>query len=113
VTVKIILRNIAYASCAILYSACEKETSMPEACSNDAIMVRIITNQRATVQASQGNFYLVEQGAIDTRLVPCNLAKEFQEDNLQVTISGEVKATTSVPSGPCCTENIIILKITR
>lgn len=108
-----ILRNIAYASFAILYSACEKETSIPEACSNDAITLRIITNQPATIKGSPGNFYLVEQGAIDTRLVPCNLAKEFQEDNLQVTISGEVKATTAVASGPCCTENIIILKITR
>ena len=55
----------------------------------------------------------VEQGSIDTKLLPCNLPMEFIQDGLQVVISGEVKSTPQSGFGPCCTENFVITKITR
>ena len=32
----------------------------------------------------------MENGAIDTKLIPCNLPQEFQINNLMVTINGDV-----------------------
>ncbi len=57
--------------------------------------------------------YVVEENAIDNKLIPCNLTKEFQVDNLLVTISGDVKETVQSASSPCCSENFVITKIVR
>ena len=110
---KLLVRITAFSALAILFSSCEKETNSPVNCLNDAATLRIITNQQATIKAFGGNFYIVKQGAIDTRLIPCNLTKEFQKDNLPVIISGDVKALVQPLSGICCTENLVIVKITR
>ncbi len=57
--------------------------------------------------------YIIEQGTIDTKLIPCNLPIEFVQDNLQVIISGDVKLRPREANEPCCTEDIVITKITR
>ena len=75
--------------------SCKKDnnTNSNTDCFPNATTVRQITNGQATVKAAGEKFYIVEQGTIDTKLNPCSLAQEFQVDNLQVTISGDVKLT--------------------
>jgi len=80
-------------------------------CYSDAITTRTILNKPATIRLQSGQYFIVEQGTIDTKLLPCNLSAEFQIDNLPVTISGEVKATAQNAFYPCCIEHFIILKI--
>jgi hypothetical protein len=69
-----------------------------------------INNKQAIIGMSAGKFYIYEVGSIDTRLVPCNLDKDFQVVGLQVTISGY---TRQIPQYTCCTENLVITKISR
>ncbi len=57
--------------------------------------------------------YLVEEGTIDTRLIPCNLSPDFYKDGLVVRISGLVKTTVRNTMAPCCAENFVIVKISR
>ena len=62
---------------------------------------------------SGDTFYIIEEGTIDTRLNPCILDKEFQQNNLKVKISGEVKLTIQGGPSPCCLENFVITKISK
>ena len=96
-----------------LILACNKDNTPTDDCFPNSSTVRQITNQQAIIKLAGGRFYIVEQGAIDTKLNPCNLTKEFQVDNLQVTVSGDVKATAQGGNEPCCTENFVIAKISR
>jgi len=80
-------------------------------CFPDAPVVRQITNEKASVKKADAEFFIVEQGSIDTKLNPCNLPAEFQFNNLEVTISGDVKQQTQLSI--CCVENFVITKITR
>lgn len=96
-----------------LYS-CKKDNNKTDDCFPNETTYRQIVNKQATIRKlPSGLFYIVEQGTIDTKLNPCNLTTDFQVDNLQVTISGDVKATIQGGPGPCCTENLVITKITR
>lgn len=105
---------LTLALCNILPNSCKKENTKTSDCFPNADTYRQIVDRPATVrQQAGGTFYIVEQGTIDTRLNPCNLTTEFQIDNLQVTISGDVKATLQGGTVPCCTENFVITKITR
>ena len=97
----------------MLFHSCKKnETSKTDCFPND-ITTRQIINKQASVKLTNGQFYIVEQGTIDTKLIPCNLTQDFQVDNLQVTISGDVKATAQGGSYSCCSENFVISKIVR
>ena len=89
-----------------------KKTKTDNCFENDPTSGQIV-NKQATVKLMNNKFYLVEQFTIDTWLNPCNLAREFRIDNLQVTISGDVKTTTYPPGEPCCTENFVITKIAK
>jgi hypothetical protein len=93
--------------------ACEKESSTNTDCFSNNLTVRQITNAPATVRNIGGRFYIIEQNTIDTKLNPCTLAQEFQVDNLQVTVSGDVKSTIQNGPEPCCTENFVITRISR
>lgn len=97
----------------VLLSACKKKSD-GDGCHSAAPTIRQLVDKPAVVKvtATVYSVYLVEQGAIDTKLVPCNLPKEFFQNDLQVTISGDVKAAAQ-DGGPCCTENIVITKISR
>jgi hypothetical protein len=93
--------------------ACNKESSPAPGCATDAPTERTLANKAATVKEIGGKFYIVEQNTVDTKLLPCNLDASFAVDNLQVTVSGEVKKTNQTTGGPCCTNNFIISSITR
>ena len=92
--------------------SCKKDIKTTR-CFPDASTVRQITNEQAVIKltATVNPVYIVEQGSIDTKLVPCNFPMEFYQNDLQVIISGDVKATPQ--SGFCCNENFVITKITR
>ncbi len=93
--------------------SCKKNEGTEPDCFSKDVTTRQIVNKKATIKSTGGRFYLVEQGAIDTKLEPCVLAREFQIDNLQVVISGNVKARVQGRLEPCCTENIVITSITK
>ena len=96
----------------VCYS-CKKQGSKDE-CFNGIATIRQLIDRPATIKvtATVHSVYLVEQGAIDTKLIPCNLPMEFMQNDLQVIVSGNVKATPQT-AGPCCAENFTITKITR
>lgn len=97
---------------AVSFVSCKKDTISPDCFSNVATL-RQITNKPALIKYVEGQFYVVEYETIDTKLLPCNLPSEFRIDELKVNISGDVKLSINASTGPCCTENIIITKITR
>jgi hypothetical protein len=97
----------------MVFNSCKKNNNTDE-CFSGVPTVRQITDQPAVIKVTAAVYdvYIVEQGSIDTKLIPCNLAKEFIQNDLQVIISGEVKYTPQ-GSDPCCSENFVITKITR
>ncbi len=101
------------AASAMLFVSCKKEDKT-DGCFPGAATVREITNKPAVIKvtATVNPVYLVEQGAIDTKLIPCNLPKEFMQHDLQVIVSGQVKETKQ-GSEPCCSENFVITEITK
>ena len=99
----------------LILSACKREksqTNSPADCATQQT-IRVILNKQATVHLTGGTWYITEQGAIDSKLKPCNLAKEFEVHQLSVVISGEEKATVQYGPGPCCINNFFITKIAR
>lgn len=96
-----------------LFISCKKDSNHNKDCLPNGKILRQITDQPATVKNINGQFYLVENNAVDSRLNPCNLDKDYQVDNLQVTISGEVKSVVQPGPGPCCTENFVITEISK
>ena len=97
-----------------IVSSCKKDKSSTE-CFAGAPTVRQITHKQAVIKltATVNPVWIIEQGSIDTKLIPCNFPIEFYQDGLQVIISGEVKSTRQVGPQPCCTENFVITKISR
>lgn len=96
----------------IIFS-CKKDNNSNTDCFHESSTVRQITDGQATVKEISGKFYIIEKGSIDTKLNPCHLPTEFQVDNLQIIISGDVKSTLQVGPGPCCLENFTLTKISR
>lgn len=97
----------------ITLGSCRKEIKpVPDCFPNDPA-VRQIKDQKATIKLVSSTFYIIEKAMIDTKLMPCNLSKDFQVDDLDVIVSGDVKATLSTDFGPCCTENFVITKISK
>jgi hypothetical protein len=94
--------------------SCKKAKS-PSDCSPGAPTVRQILNKQATIKVTAmiHPVYIIEDGAIDTKLIPCNFPMEFYQADLRVTISGEVKQTVQPAGMPCCMEYFVITKITR
>ena len=97
-----------------MVSSCKKEKDIT-GCFSNAATVRQILNKQAVIKltATVNPVWIIEQGTIDTKLIPCNFPMEFYQDGLQVTISGEVKSTLQVGAGPCCIENFVITQISR
>lgn len=96
----------------MVFAACKKEKNNND-CYPDSPVIRSIVNEQTTIrQLPDGQFYMVASGTIDTRLIPCNLPSEFQIANLNVTITGETKAIIQPPLAPCCSEGLVIFKIT-
>ena len=101
-----------YAISTICFSCDKSKVDEKAPCGQNAT-VRTITNKSAIVKASTGSFVIIEMGTIDTRLAPCNLPAEFSINDLQVTISGDVKQTTQPNDSPCCTDDFVITSITK
>ncbi len=95
----------------LTFLSCKKDKETINNCFSDAPTTRTILDKQATIQLLNNEFYIIEKGTIDTRLLPCSLADEFRINNLSVTITGEVKNT--VPTGVCCTENFVVNKIEK
>ncbi len=104
---------LTFAALAILPVSCKKQDKQEE-CFPDTATTRQITDKPAVIKvtATVNAVYLVEQGTVDTKLIPCNLPKDYMQNDLNVIVSGDVKATAQ-GSGPCCSENFFITKITR
>ena len=99
---------------ALAFVSCKNDHLLEEECFSREATVRQITNAPASIrQQTNGVFYIVEKGTIDIRLNPCYLQPDLQINNLDVVVSGTVKATIQGGPGPCCVENFIITKITR
>ena len=95
----------------IMNEGCNKDDSKSD-CFPNVATTRQIVNQYATIKMIGGTpAYIVEDGTIDTRLIPCNLPHDFEQDGLHVLVSGEVKGSAS--TGVCCDENFKITAITR
>ena len=99
---------------ATIVSSCKKDRNSTE-CFPGATTVRQITNKQAVIKVTAmiNPVYIIEQGSIDTKLIPCNLPMEFYQNDLQVIISGDVKSRQQAGPGPCCDENFVITKISR
>lgn len=116
--VKTFMRHIftltAFSIIIIIAGSCRKDKKTTE-CFPDSTTIRQITNKSAVVKltATVKLVYIIEQGSIDTKLIPCNFPMEFYQNNLQVIISGEVKSKPQGATEPCCTENLVITKITK
>jgi hypothetical protein len=108
-----ILPILAFIVVETLLGSCKKQENKAE-CFPGVATVRQITDKPAVIKvtATVNAVYLVELGAIDTKLIPCNLPKEFMQNDLPVIISGNVKATVQ-GTGLCCSEDFVITKITR
>jgi hypothetical protein len=96
-----------------IFAGCKKNDNNPANCFSNAATVRQIINRPAAIHFSGGQYYVIEQNTIDTRLRPCYLSPEFMVDGLQVIVSGDVKETAINSSEPCCTDDFIITKISR
>lgn len=97
-----------------LVQACRPDDSTPQTCFTDATTLRQIIEKPAIVkQQAGGGFLLIESNTIDSRLNPCNLDAAFRVDNLEVIVSGDVKATPRNTLEPCCTDNFVISKIRK
>ncbi|MBC7650222.1 MAG: hypothetical protein H7101_00575 [Deinococcales bacterium] len=98
----------------LIFQSCNKsdnETNKANCYVND-VTTRQVVNKQATIQVINGQFYIIESNTIDEKLRPCNLAIDFQINNLQVIVSGNVKATPQIGM-PCCTQNFVITSITK
>ena len=98
--------------------ACKKKEAIVNGCESNAPTSRVITGKKATVKltgTATHPIYLVEEGSIDTKLVPCNYptGADYYQHDLQVIISGEVKSTPSTAYGPCCMESFVITTIAK
>lgn len=96
----------------ILCSSCKKNNILDRACFTDTANAGKLINRQAVIKLSGNDFYMYEQGTIDTKLIPCNLPLDFQVDDLQVLISGYTKQSRE-GGNTCCTEILFITKITR
>jgi hypothetical protein len=111
--------KLAFVSTALLVilsiNSCKKEDKTTD-CFPNTSTVRIIDNKKAVVKltaTATEPVYLVAEGSIDTRLIPCNFPLEYYQNDLEVTISGKVKASQQAGLVACCAENFVITKISR
>lgn len=109
-----ILILIALAMAVATIGSCKKDKEITD-CFPNAPTIRQISNKQAIIKltATANPVYIIEQGSVDTKLIPCNFPMEFYQNDLRVVISGDVKPTPQGAAGPCCTESLVITKITR
>ena len=93
----------------------EKPLDFPPPCYKESPVYRQLNNQQATVKvtATALNIYLVESGAIDTKLITCDLPAEFIKNNQEVIVSGGVRKMPPINGFPCCIESLDITSIRK
>lgn len=94
-------------------TACKKNKDAKADCYRDNAVRYEINNQLATVYQVNGEYYIAEQNTIDTRLFPCNLPEEFQQNNINIYITGQVKSLPYSNTRPAGDAALIITQITR
>ena len=97
----------------LVFNSCKKDSNKNDNCFPNSATVREIKNKPATIQSAGEQFYIIEQGTIDSKLKPCNLTADFKINNLEVIVSGDVKASAAVGQYPCCIEDFVITAISR
>ncbi|MBX3241078.1 MAG: hypothetical protein KIT80_16345 [Chitinophagaceae bacterium] len=98
-----------------LIFACKKQDESTE-CSPGKPILRTITGKKATVRITATAVmpvYLVEEGTIDSKLIPCNLPMDYYKEGLVVTISGRTQLAEPYTSFPCCIESLFITAISK
>jgi hypothetical protein len=96
------------------FMSCSKSTAGNEIdCPfmNDST-IGFINNAEATIKNSGGT-YIVSLGSPDTILFACNLDNTYKFENLQVFVSGDIKATIHNTYDPCTCYNFVITDIRR
>lgn len=96
-------------------AGCKKGKEAADDCNAAATTIRQIINKTAIIKITAPGAvpYLVETGSIDGKLIACNLPGSFYQNDLLVTVSGDVKQTTRPVQEPCCSQNFFITRITR
>ncbi len=94
----------------IFFVSCKKNNASTNNCDENAPTQRVIVNKKATITLLNGEYFIVEENTIDTKLSPCNLPLAFKNPGLNVIVSGSVKQGISSIS-PCCTNAFIISNI--
>jgi hypothetical protein len=99
-----------------LSPGCRKSKDVAsDRCDNNRQTIRVITDRPAkvVVGATIYGAYYIEEGTIDTRLIPCEVPMEFMQHGLKVVISGEIKQRKARSGEPCCAEDIVITNIRK
>lgn len=109
---------ITYIICLLLPACKKNSTAVKNGCDPLSTTSRQLIAKKATVKLTATAtypVYLVEEGAIDTKLIPCNfpVGAEYYQNDLQVIISGDVKPVAAIDYGPCCSENLVITQISK
>lgn len=94
-------------------TACKKNKDANADCYRDNAVRYEINNHAATVHQVNGEYYITEQNTIDSRLFPCNLPAEFQQNNTNVLVSGQVKSLPYSGTRPAGDAALIITNISR
>jgi len=97
----------------IVLFACSKKEEPIVNCFSADKTVRTIASKMAKVVIVDQKVYLVEEDAIDGKLLPCRIADEFKVDGLSVRISGNVKQTPPVPFTFETTDNFELTNISK
>lgn len=97
-----------------LLQACSKNENGLEAgdCSSGPVL-RMITNQVATIKINVEGCYIVEDSTYDSKLFPCAISDEYKVDNLRIVVTGEVRNRVANTFYPCCQYNLAISKIDK
>lgn len=93
--------------------SCKKDKKSNTECFPGSTTVRQITEGPAVVKEVNTRFFIIEKGSIDTKLNPCPFPDKFKVDNLEVIISGEVKAAAQAGPGPCCGQDFALTRIKK
>lgn len=108
------MRKIAIIALTIAaLTVCKKKSVSVIPCQSDAATTGYLVMTKVTVSKTGNSFLLIPEGAIDTRYNPCNLPAQYAVDKKKLLIEAEIKATAHNDFNPCCTEDIVISKLSE
>lgn len=96
-----------------LLTGCQKDNNSENPdCSSGAVLQSVV-DQLAIVKQQGSEFYLIPEGAIDSKYYPCSIPEAFQVNDLPVKITGDIRAKASAGPGPCCNYWVQLFSISR